>query len=1078
MPAEELTGGITSSVLDVPKPETEQRESTTEDYWNTLSSPAIVFNNPDLSWRGSMSNNNLDINNPTFKSLYSQMDGEGKAALGRATSLEHAIAIAGRREVFADSSRAIEQDPFLIQLGMGAIPSMVNVSSALPIGYLGAMAKLGKQAHRINNVAVGAAFGGVAGAGMNTIDETLFEAQGIQHDYLTAAFGGLALGTPLGAFGGMLAGPQSKAAAHAMSKEGDTFTQDFSVDKDITIEIVDGVPKITGLGNVGQMSKFGMDWIPGLGKLLRSDVHTVYQGDSSILRGEMTKWSNATISLHDSNGNVVPNAWNAQNEKAIVNGMHNTVKAEVKGIYTSAKETGYTGSYDDFIVDVSRSYTNAAAAQEKIVYSKINTAKQGVVEGIKVEKQQKLEEFNQPEAWYRASDNKQYPLTEDLIGTIADEHIFFRNKNKKELAQFKQELDVEYKEKLDIEVNKLRDEIYSNHKGEFKGSPEAIKAAKMYQTYYNSVLKAGQEAKLGELQGMSGDRLYRPRTWNFEGVKDGDISEIDAKKLLYAGLSNHPNQATYTAPQLQTAVDNIYKQLLSRGFDLENLTTTFVIPKELPFEGMLKSRQWRLDEGQLGGLLKDNLEDVTGAYNYKMSGRVAMGKVTDGTEWGEYISNLKEKMIESGEYSNTHFDAFARTIEDTVGTLRMQQNSNSPEWTWTRNMMTANSVRLGGGFGGNQFIELAANAAMLGVRSLVNGRFAASWKGAGEMLYKGKMPDDQFTRSVIASGHMDAALHTHRVNRYSDAEQGLNPGFFEKKLHGMQDWMMKVNGMRYFTAVMEDFTGGSIMTQIGDLASKGKLSNKEITRLARWGMSPEDAKGFAKDMDMYYKPAEGKLELDRFSEYNQNKFQQAIQNGIDEMVVQGDSIHAPNWMKAPKPALKLLTQFMRFPLIAQESLLRRGLTEEQGRFVGGVIASTMTYMGLKYTREQASIAMGLTDPMDAKYDYFGPWGEEAMERGVYGSFNYNANLGFMSSLWNYGAIATGNSELGRDYAFDKGITALGGPTGSAIDDFVKLTTSAANGELGTDKDLMILKGGTPFLSLPIISEGFSSMIKE
>jgi len=1144
------------SALDTPKEEPEQRVGGWEDAFNTMSSPAIVFNNPSLDYKAGSMTGRVDIEDPTFKSLYEAADGEGKKALAGAHSLDHAIVIAGRREIFADSSKATAENPLHVQLGMGVVAGMVNFSSAIPMGYLGATVKLGKQVSRARNLAMGVGFGAATGATLNVADEALFEAQGMQHDYLSAFAIGLGLGGALGGIGGALAGPYKKGHAEALSSDGDTFTKDFDRDPDIIVDIDEnGIPRIVGQADIAQQSKFGLDYIPYFGKFFRSDVHTVFQDPSQVLRTEGSKFSNATVAHRDNTGKVLPSGWTAQNEKGIVQGLNNTNRVEIMDVYTRARADGYKGSYDDYVQEVSTAYTNASSRQEIAVNTKLIPEAQALKKKSNEEVRRLTKEHSEeqlPKVKDEAT-GKERDLTEDeyiltendrvtqeaytreledveswnqgLVDDIADElqtlreskkfsnqeladieaelvaktaerievlpiapiktgpEVTLKNHTARKQVEFAEALKEKYQLELDEAIRKRTNELYAKYKPEFEGSSFIREGGASYQKFFSSVLEKGQEANLGDLSNISSDRLYRPRTWNFAGISNGDVGKPEAISRLTKALTNHPNQAGMTKQELDEAAEYIYRQIEKAGFNLDSMTTTFAIPDSMPFEGMLRSRKYKLDESQLGDMLKDQLEDLSGAYTYKMSGRIAVskatdGRVIDGDSKREYFTEVQEKMLDEGTYTKDGLQAFQRVVDDTLGTLRMNPESHTPKWTWTRNIMAANSARLGTGFGGNQFIELGANVAMLGVRSMVNGRMGAVWKNQARMLYRGRKADDAYSNAMVAAGFLETSLHTSRVNRYSDAEMGLNPGFWEKKLHGVQDVVMKGNGMRYFTSVMEDYTGGAIMTNLSAMAKKESLSNADIARLGRWGFNHQSAREFAKDLDMYYKPKEGIFELEKFSPQNQTKFQMAIQNGVSEMVVQGDSIHAPNWMKFPQPALKLMTQFMRFPLIAQETLMRRGWQEDQALFYSGLVSSTMIFMGLKYVREQIAIQAGWKDEMDAKYDYFGRYGEEAIRRGVLQSFNYNANLGFMSSLWNKGAILSGNPELGNDYAYGKGVGALlGGPTGGIVDDFNKLTTSAAEGTLGSDKDQMVLMGWAPKV-IPQVQDAFSSFIKD
>ena len=278
----------------------------------------------------------------------------------------------------------------------------------------------------------------------------------------------------------------------------------------------------------------------------------------------------------------------------------------------------------------------------------------------------------------------------------------------------------------------------------------------------------------------------------------------------------------------------------------------------------------------------------------------------------------------------------------------------------------------------------------------------------------------------------------------------------------MNDKLMKYNGMRYLMGVMEDYTGAAVVTKL----KKGDVDDYV---LARWGLSVEDSKEIQAALNNNVINID-KWNLEELSIKHRDQLQLAITRGIEEMVVQGESLHAPAWTKMPTPFTKLLIQFMKFPLIAQETLTRRGFKEDQAQMIAGIIGSMSTYMGLKYLREQASISLGLTHPMDAKYDYDN-YSQEDYIRVIGESLNYTAPLGFMTSIYNYGAIATGNNELGRDWNSKTAVPALLGPTGGLAEDIIQTIRATVSGDITDTKTLDRVKRITPWMNLPLINEG-------
>ena len=971
-----------------------------EAYFNQVNSAGIIANNPELRYTPAtdLYSEPLDFDNPEFQKLWESADGPTKKELIKASSLSHAQKIYERREVYKKSQKLTEQDPLWMQIGMSILPAVTDPASVVPVaGALGATLKVAKNASRLNKIMKYTAEGAAVGVGTNLASEAMFDTQGLQHDYVSAAAGGLILGGSLGMLSGVLSGPSREVAARALSSEKDTYKKDYETDPNLEVETVDGAPRIVGMQNVEQMKDNIFTKASTLGGWLRSDVHTVYMSPSQALRNVATRFFKPTVSLKDVNGNIIPSRWNAMDYKREVNGVHNTLSSEVSDAYQEAKINGYKGSRDDFVKEVSRTYTEASVNQEKRAYE---LSKSGNVDYSKVEV-----EFSHPNAY----------------------------------------------------VNK---------------------AAESYKKYYNTMLKKGHDVKIKELMKLSTDKLYRPRMWKFKEIKNMPTEELS--RIIKNALASHPNQKALGDKELTEATNYIVNKLQEVSWDTNLLNKSWVVPKDMPFQGMLKAKKFKLDETKLEGLLDDNLDNVTGAYHYKMSGRQAINFASDGKDIPEIMEELRTAMLEEGNVAaEEELKAFNRLLQDITGDLRLNSLSDDASWTFTRNLTSFNSARLGGGFGGNQFIELASAVLMNGFSNIIDGRFANSFKNAAKYLYTKDKVTDEFSRALVASGYLEDVLHTHRINRYSEAESGLNPGIIENTLNGLNDKLMKLNGMRYFIGVMEDMTGGAIVTEIQKIGKKSSLSETEVKRLARWGLSPEEARELAKDFDKYTDIENGKFDLESFSPENRDRFQLAISRGIEEVVVQGDSIHLPNFMKVAGPWTKVITQFMRFPMLANEILLRRGFTEDQARIVGGIISSIVTYVGLKYLREQATIALGFTDSRDSKYDYFGTDGKDNLGRAVLEALNYTAQLGMFSTYLNYGLNLTGNSELGRDYANRDFASAFLGPTlGGLGGDVLDITSKAAQGKLDSEEAATKAKSLIPGGNLPIINEGLKALIEE
>lgn len=1053
------------------KPETEvkQRASTIEDYFNLYSSPAVQFNNPSTSFNATTDIKGIvDVEDPTFKGYFDRGTVEDKRAMLNGRNTSDAVKIAQRREIFKDSQKATEQDGIVTQIGMGIIPSLANYSTLLPFGAAYKTAQMSNTASRLVRGARVAGVGAITGATANLADEFLFEMQGMPTSYMSAAGVGFVLGGGLGFLGGALSGPYNKSMANAMDPSTDTLGAHYEKDPNVIIKVgEDGSLKLT---DVGQLDKSILDRVPFVGNWLRSDVHNVYQSESNILRSLMSRVSSPTVSIRDSQGNFIKSERNGMDYKRTLKNHHNNLIIDNTEAYNNFKaETGSSWSKQDFDKEVYRLYISKSNTQRRDaqLFAEKTTGDFKVLR--KDQTAREITDIDADAPFIKDSSGKEKPLTEELLdsGTIKQEDIIIKPRTKKVRGKLKEEVRAKEKEDIQLKYKESIDEYYKSNPIKFEGDVNIVRAMDAYKKYFDDMLKAGQDVGVKELKGLSKGRLYAPRMYNYEAIHQGLIPEETIMKQVKDGLRGDSRNKFKTEKDLTDSANHIFNELRKSAFNINNLTNSFLI-KELPLGTHLKQRRLYLDESKMPDLLVNDFETVAGMYHYSMSGRQATQYAFGTDDLTQIMDLVREEHLAKGITSNPKdIQAFERSVQDLLGVLRMNELSNTPGWTFTRNLTTFNSARAGGGFGGNQFLEMAAVQSMNAVKGIVSSRFLKSWKSAADLLYLEKKPKDGFSQYLVNSGFMDTALATNRMNRLSDSEMGFNAGFFERKLTGVNDWMMKVNGMRYFTAVMEDMQGGAIV----DILKKGSASAEE---LSRWGLN----KAEAKDLQNVLKDVTttDNWDLSKLSKQQEDNLQLAIQRGVAESVIQADSIHLPSWMKAPTAATRIIFQFMRFPLIAQEVLLRRGLTEDKAAFAAGIAGTLVTFIGMKYMREQASMAIGTTHPSDARYDYVN--NPEDMERVLMEGLNYTANLGMFTTLVNYGASITGSPELGRDYTQGTDIGQFLGISAGGIEDTLKIIQDGTQGNINTEEQFQRYKRMVPLLSLPIVSESFKYLAEE
>ena len=209
-----------------------------------------------------------------------------------------------------------------------------------------------------------------------------------------------------------------------------------------------------------------------------------------------------------------------------------------------------------------------------------------------------------------------------------------------------------------------------------------------------------------------------------------------------------------------------------------------------------------------------------------------------------------------------------------------------------------------------------------------------------------------------------------------------------------------------------------------------------------------------------------------------DKLTTAITRGTRHTIIRGDTTYLPSWVIEPTPMKRVLFQFLRYPLAAQETLLARGLDEDMARWVGATITSTFLMASVYYLREQAAIQAGITDPADAKFDEFTTDSEQASKL-FFAAFSQAGTLGNVTVLLEKLSAVTGVPTPGNEYADRDVLSAVMGPTFSRIPQLRDiLEPFLLEGRLDTKQQMFALKALVFGATLPIVQEYFNAYINE
>ena len=1112
-------------------------ESTMKDYFNVLNPLAVQFNYGETRAAGpDMPRTGVSLSDPATIDAYSKADTATKYEMLKARNDSDAFKIYQRRQYFDASQKAISQDGLLTQIGMGALPALASPTTLIPFGGVFKAAQTANKARTLWMAGAGASTAATA----NLIDEAAIGKQGMPTNYMSVAGTSIVLGGGLGFLSGALAGARSGNAARHLLQEGDVISAEAAKDNFVMIDqgtetlmipkmeksVMDKVPyvgewfkspivkmyqsdnaairniaaKISSPtvsvkdadGNYIVLGKTGMDVkneiIGSYNSKVNipvSEAYAMYKEAGGVgTREEFTQQIYKTYteeSIRLKNGSRLFAEEQAAPDIAAINEKYKQQLAE-----RMLPDLYYKGS-DGKLVPVSQEWVNQqellrqqytqALQYKNTVEKSIAQNKADAVAKIKnMEETLKADgvtgkAYQQQMKEWRAIVNEELKAqTEALRATVKvpkyrEIPIIEKARTGDEVAAIKAELYGQRVSEKEAAIAKYIDEYYANNKPNFGNNQAITKGAEAFAKYFDSMLERSQNLKIEELMNLKPGRLYAPRNWDFSRINTLPKAEVMAR--LEAGLkadlrNNYANDA-----DLKTDAEELYSILVDKDEQSKLGQGKAYYTKDLPFKKRLAARNIRIDESKLGDLVHNNFEEVAGLYNYFMSGRMAVQHAFGTDDLSVITKDIKDAAEAKGMLVDAkELKIVTNTIDDMLGVRRMNQLGNDVAWEISRNLMTYNSARLMGGAGGNQIIELATIAMMNMAKGIMLKNFSGSAKEVAKMLFQEKGVSSDLGKVLLNSGYMESALHAHRANRIADTEAGFAPRLFERTLNSVADFQMKYNGQRYFTALSEDLTGGAIINYIQ------RASVKDEAMFSRWGLTMEDVQSLKAVFDK-----DNKNFLQNMTPEQLDKFQLAVNRGVAEWVVQPNSIHLPDWFKGAGPTAKLLFQFMKFPMIAQETLLRRGLSEDRAAFVAGIFGAAMTYTTLKYLREEASLAMGTTEEIDRKYDIFN--NEEHFYRALMESVNYAANLGMLTTTWNYGAAALQKPELGREWANRDVIDALGGPSVGLVKDALETLGRGVNeGDFTSEKQLNSLRQLLPLMNLPGINEAGKALANE
>jgi len=1035
----EIFGGIN------PEIEKQGRDSTLLDYFNVVNPAAMRVLHSDLF---DADRDDSFVLNDHVDFVSQQTDEVQRNLMAEPPrSYEDMLDRVGRINKFNESAQAIGQDSLLTSIPLMLGVGLTDPTNLIPIGgAVGYATRMGRTANRALNVGKAVGITAAAGAAGAVASEGLYDVQNLPTDYSNAALFGMALGGTLGGIGEALIkappGFRKIAAGKIMSEDDALAFKDFKVSLEpeaspiFTSKVTDDVQEFIKNESIEKATRTGERISTMLPKFMRSNVMTAYASADKGVRDIASRITRPQHGKGQFSGDTM------RTYASRLNGKSNEALTELAVLYKEQVRAGYKGTKDDFYNELGTQYKQLASQQDMAV--------RGDQDFIQLRKTYEKE---------TAKSDRKY--NKDI--SVLKEEI---KKNKKDAAfveQAKLRLDDLEKERSLVK-QKLLEERYKNEDVIWKKHFPSNKITKLnspVHKYFQEILKEAKGAEMPELKNISENRLYMPRHLNSSKIKE--LSQDKAKSMIERALVTHPNNQALRDDKLllEEAVNEYWSRAANSAFGADNLQ--YMLGKEkFGVDTALQGRKIYLNEAELTDMLETDISSSIGQYHYWMRGQIAARQALPelrGVESSKTMEVFRENFTdpirsrlassspETRKLLEDDLVAVDEMMQDIMGTLRIAQTQNSALWKGTRVATQVNSITMGGMFGIIQALEIPAALWATGFNRVFHKQFGALFGETVRTLGSKKFTPLQ--KELVQMGYLAQLTDQMGVNRIADTEGAFNVGKLENKLMGFSNKVFAFNGMRVMTSWLETMVASNIVTKFKDINPKA-LNPEDAELFLRWGINESDAKHLQeqilKHSDISDDGIVKAINFKAFDSRGEILMQRAISEGVASGVIQGDTWAVPTWMKnyANNPFVKLMTQFWRYPLAANEQLLAKGINSDRAGLAATTVAASMMSMGMFYLIEQAELASGAREASETFYDIST---EEGMYNLVLKGLSFSGTLSgstipldVMGSLFIEGEVPWSPYRTGTPESL------VLGASGQILKDVKNITSSLVKGE--------------------------------
>jgi hypothetical protein len=484
-------------------------------------------------------------------------------------------------------------------------------------------------------------------------------------------------------------------------------------------------------------------------------------------------------------------------------------------------------------------------------------------------------------------------------------------------------------------LTKAESSLNIEYKHGITGINDAAKAVKEYLLKYG---KAGKDLKATGMENVILNGSYLSRNFNYKAIEA--IGRDKAIAKLAQAMREHPVNVHLGGEELLEEATHIINKVSDRGVLYDSLIG--VDDTNVKSPSATRGRTISFYEADVADILNKDLNNDLLAYNYKMSGRLALKKAL-GVDTRAQVTELYSKLLNEQGLNANDIKNLNAVVDTVLGTREIMKNPTSLANTAMRMATKANSIIYGANFGITSLTEMANIVGTTGIKNTLGLHFD-SINSAFKMA-KGENVPIEWINELQSVGLLGDIVHGLHMQRYDMSESISTANALEKSLDFGQHFVHKISGLQHTTEAQRAITIGAGFNDITSMAKKLELTETDKMRLATYGLSMDDLNQVRNlvDTGVVKYDDSGKLLSFGFNQWDealQEKIQSGLYTHLGNTVLHPDGTNLPMFATDPNSFLaKITLQFMRFPMASHEKLFLRGLSQMDSRQVTGIISS-------------------------------------------------------------------------------------------------------------------------------------------